>query len=51
MGFVACTGEIRCVYEILVGKPEGKNLLEDLGVDKSIILKWMLNIVKIWRKH
>jgi hypothetical protein len=52
MGLVASTGEIRRVYEILVGKPEGKNLLEDLGVYKSIILKWALkNVVKIWRTH
>jgi hypothetical protein len=25
---------------ILVGKPEGKNHLEDLGVDGRMILKW-----------
>ena len=27
---------------VLVGKPEGKNHLEDLGVDGSVILKWIL---------
>jgi hypothetical protein len=29
-------------YDILVGKPEGKNPSEDLGVDRKIILKWIL---------
>jgi hypothetical protein len=28
-----------CVYKILVGKPEGKKLLQDLVVDLRIILK------------
>jgi hypothetical protein len=27
------------VYRVLVGKPEGKNHLEDLGVDGRIILR------------
>jgi hypothetical protein len=27
---------------MLVGKPEGKRSLEDLGVDGSIILEWIL---------
>jgi hypothetical protein len=26
----------------LVGKPEGKNHLKDLGMDEIIILKWIL---------
>ena len=26
-----------------MGKPEGKNHLEDTGVDRSIILKWIFN--------
>jgi hypothetical protein len=29
-------------YEILVGKPEGKNHSEDLGVDGRIILECIL---------
>jgi hypothetical protein len=32
-------GEMRKAYIILVGKVEGKNHLEDLGVDGKIILK------------
>jgi len=30
-------GERRDVYKVLVGKPEGKNHLDDPGVDGSII--------------
>jgi len=36
-GHVALVGEERSVYRLLVGKPEGKRLL-DLGVDGWIIL-------------
>jgi hypothetical protein len=35
--------ERRNAYRVLVGKPEGKNSLEDLGVDGTVILKWNLN--------
>ena len=28
-------------YSVLVEKPEGKRLLEDLGVDGRIILSWI----------
>jgi len=31
----------RSADEILVGRPEGKNHLKDLGVDGKIILKWI----------
>jgi hypothetical protein len=31
-GYVACVGEMRNMYKILVGKPEGRDHLEDLGV-------------------
>jgi hypothetical protein len=34
----------RCIQG-LVGRPEGKNYLEDLGIDGRIILKW---IFKKW---
>ena len=39
-GHVARIGERRGVYRVLVGKPEGKNHLENLGVDVRIILRW-----------
>jgi hypothetical protein len=34
----------------LVGKPKGKNHLEDLNIDGKIILKWILNTQdgKVW---
>jgi hypothetical protein len=41
-GHVEWMGEIRNAYNILVGKPEGKNHLEDLDVDGKIILEWIL---------
>ena len=37
-GHVARMIEERGVYRVLVGKPEGKNRWEDLGVDGWIIL-------------
>jgi hypothetical protein len=40
-GHVTCMGEIRNAYKILVGKPEGKRPLEDLGTDGRI-LRWIL---------
>jgi hypothetical protein len=33
--------ERRGAYRALVGKPEGRNHLEDPGVDERIILKWI----------
>jgi hypothetical protein len=38
---VAHTGERRGAYRALVGKPEGRNHLEDPGIDGRIILKWI----------
>jgi hypothetical protein len=35
-------GERRGAYRVLVGKPEGRNHLTDLGLDGRIILKWIL---------
>jgi len=32
-------GDRKGSYRVLVGKPEGKNHLEDLGIDGRIILK------------
>ena len=40
-GHVARMGERRGAYTALVGKPEGRNHLEDPGVDGRIILKWI----------
>jgi hypothetical protein len=37
--------ERRVVFSVLVGKPEGKNHLEDPGIDGRIILRW---IFRIW---
>ena len=41
VGHVARMREKRNIYRVLVWKPEGKNQLEDLGVDGNIILKWV----------
>jgi hypothetical protein len=38
---VARMGKRRGAYRVLLGKPEGKNHLEDQGVDGSVILKWI----------
>jgi hypothetical protein len=38
-GHSADMGQMRNVYKILVGKPEGKNHLKDKGTDGRIILK------------
>jgi hypothetical protein len=40
-GHVACVGEERGVYRVLVGKPEGKSHWGDPGVDGWIILGWI----------
>jgi len=42
--------EMRNAYKIFVGKPEGKNYSEDLGVDGKIILEWILRKwnVEVW---
>jgi hypothetical protein len=39
-GYVALWGR-RGLYGILVGKPEGKNHLEDPDIDGMIIVRWM----------
>jgi hypothetical protein len=41
-GHVARMGEVRGAYNILVGKPEGRDHWEDLGVDGKITLNWIL---------
>jgi hypothetical protein len=39
---VARMGEDRNVYKVLMRKPEGKNHLEDQGVDGRILSEWIL---------
>jgi len=39
VGHVARMGERRGLYRVLVGKPVGKNHLEDSGTDGKIILR------------
>jgi hypothetical protein len=34
--------ETRGAYRVLVGKPDGRNHLEDPGADERIIQKWIL---------
>jgi hypothetical protein len=31
------------LYRVFVGKPKGRDHLEDLGVGGRIVLKWILN--------
>ena len=40
-GHVARMEESRDVYNILVGKSEGRDHLDDPGVDGKIILRWI----------
>jgi hypothetical protein len=39
---VACIGEERKVYKVLVGKPKGMRPLEDQGLDGRIGSEWIL---------
>jgi hypothetical protein len=39
---VACVGEGRNVYRVLVGKPEGRRPLENQGIDGRMGSKWTL---------
>jgi hypothetical protein len=48
VGHVACMGEERKVYKVLVGKPEGKNHLEDQGVGGKMGSEWILGRLA-WR--
>jgi hypothetical protein len=41
-GRVAHKGEMRDVYQLLVGKAKGKCHSEDLGVDGKTILEWIV---------
>jgi hypothetical protein len=46
-GHVARMGERRGAYRALVGKPEGRNRLDDPGVDGKIILKWIFETLGV----
>jgi hypothetical protein len=40
---VARKGKRGSAYRVVVGKPEGRNRLENLGVDGNVVLlKWIL---------
>ena len=39
---IARNGKRIGAYKILVGKPEGRNHLEALGIEGRIILKWIV---------
>jgi len=45
-------GKRRGVYRLLVGKPEGKRPLGNIGVDGRIILRWIFMkwSVRVWTK-
>ena len=43
-GRVARMGERSGVYRVLVGKPEGRDHLEDPGIDGRVIIRWILRI-------
>jgi len=49
-GHMACMGEGRGVYRVLVGQPEGKNYLGDPGIDGRIILRGIFRKwdVEVW---
>jgi hypothetical protein len=38
-GNIARTEDKRAEYKVLVGRPDGKSHLEDLGIDGKIVLK------------
>jgi hypothetical protein len=35
-------GEMTNAYNVLIGKVEGKDYMEDLGVDGRMLLEWIL---------
>jgi len=48
-GIMRCAGHVayleeekRNAYRVLVGKPEGKVPLEDLGIVRNTLLEWIL---------
>jgi hypothetical protein len=47
MSWACGTRGTKVTYIVLIGKPEGKDHLEDLGVDGRIILKLFLNWIPL----
>jgi hypothetical protein len=43
---VACTGQMRNAYKICVGKPEGRDNMEDLGVRWEIAVRMYLRDIQ-----
>jgi hypothetical protein len=41
-------GEVRNVYKVFFGKPEGMNHSEDIDKDRSIILKQGNRVKRLW---
>jgi len=41
-GHVACVGEKRGIYRVLVEIPERKGHLGDPGLDGGIVLRWLI---------
>jgi hypothetical protein len=41
MGHVACTRQRINTHRILMGKPEGRDLLEELGMEVWLMLVWI----------
>jgi hypothetical protein len=39
---VARMGELRCAYNIVVGRPDGRRPLGRLGLDGKVTLRWIL---------
>lgn len=39
---IAHMGGTSSAYKILIGNYEGRSLVEDIGVDGRVILKWIL---------
>jgi hypothetical protein len=44
-GHVTRIGARRGAYRVLVGRHEGRNRLENPGVDGKIILKWLFEML------
>jgi hypothetical protein len=49
-GYVACMGEMRNTYKILIGKPEGKNYLQELDIDGRVMDLRETGWRKVWNK-